>query len=186
MNYSKSLMATVVIFVASIAICDLRKGEIAPAFSLNTVDGRVISLEFVKGSEKKRLKVTLTSVSLDGKKVRQELKFKLLLIDFSTTWCLGCHSLREVLKNLWKKYSKKGLLIIAVYDDESGPTRAYAKLHKIPYIVAIDNNSKVTTSYKVEAYPTVYLVDTSGTVVSVPDDYSEASLTKIVESFGIK
>lgn len=173
-------------FAVSVAKCDLRKGDIVPPFSLSTVDGRAISLEFVKDSGKKRLRVRLTSTSPDGKKTSRELKFKLLLIDFSTTWCLGCHAVREVLVNLWKRYSKNGLLIIAVYDDEPGPTRAYAKLHKIPYIVAIDNKSKVTASYKVEAYPTIYLVDTSGVVVSVPDDYSEANLSRIVESFGIK
>ncbi len=187
MRYGKSLVAAAVVFIASTAICDLRKGETISPFSLSTADGRVISLEFVKRNGNKRgLKVTLTSISPSGKKNRQELKFKLLLIDFSTTWCPGCHILRDVLTKLWKRYSKGGLLIIAIYDDEPGATKVYAKLHKIPYIVAIDNKSKVTTSYKVEAYPTVYLVDTSGTVVSVPDDYSEANLSKIVESFGVK
>lgn len=176
----------VAFFVVQIALCDLRKGDVAPSFTLPTVDGRILSVTTVKKNAKATFKVTLTKPGQSNKKMAQDLKFKLLLIDFSTTWCPGCQVVREVLRNLWKNYSKKGLLIIAIYDDDPNATRTYAKTYKLPYIVAIDNKSEVTTNYKVEAYPTIYLVDTSGKVVSVPDDYSEAALSKVVESFGIK
>lgn len=182
---SLSIVAIWVFFAISLVLCDLHKGDIVPAFILPTVDGQMISLEVVKKSAKTMLKVTISS-NIKGRKKQEELKFKLLLINFSTTWCPGCQVVREVLRNLWKRYSQKGLLIIAVYDDDPNAIKKYAKVYKIPYIIAIDNKSKVTTSYKVEAYPTIYLVNTSGEVVSIPDDYSEANLSRIIENLGIK
>jgi peroxiredoxin len=170
--------------VSTTAFCDLKKGDVAPEFSLATATGSLVSLKLSKIGNQTRLKVGLTSSP--NKKVQKQLNFKLLLLTFSTTWCPGCQMLREILTKLWKRYSQKGLLIIAVYDDDPRAVKSFAKVHNIPYIIAIDDKSKVTMKYKVEAYPTVYFVGVDGKIVDVPEDYSEAYLAKFIESFGIK
>ncbi|MFA4015683.1 MAG: hypothetical protein RUDDFDWM_000775 [Candidatus Fervidibacterota bacterium] len=174
----------ITLVISTGALCDLKKGDIAPEFSLATVSGDLVSLKLDKSGKQIKLKVGLKSIS--NKKTQKQLNFKVLLLTFSTTWCPGCQLLRETLTKLWKLYSKKGLLIIAIYDDDPKAVKSYAKIHNIPYIVAIDNKSEVTMKYKVEAYPTVYFVGIGGKIVDVPEDYSEAYLAKLIENFGVK
>lgn len=92
----------------------------------------------------------------------------------------------RILTDIHKRYQKKGLLIISIYSDPSKLVTDYVKKERILYLVALDTNGKVATSYKVEILPTIFLIDTKGIIRAVPDDMDKKSLTKLINALGVK
>ena len=107
----------------------------------------------------------------------EELRGKVVLLDFWATWCGPCISTFPQLKSWHKKYSEKGLVIIGVTrywgrgDDhqmtqlqEYNFLQEFKKRYDLPYSFAIADNSETATRYGVNAYPTTFLLDRRGMV----------------------
>jgi len=107
------------------------KGKPAPAFTLEDLSGKKVSLASYKG--------------------------KAVLINFWATWCGPCKIETPWLVELRNQYAAKGFEILA---------RSAEELH-IDYPVLIDGASLSQPYDGLDAMPTSYFVDRTGTVVAV-------------------
>lgn len=92
-----------------------------------------------------------------------QLKGKVVLIDFWGVWCGPCRRAIPHLKELAAKHEADGLVVIGVHTDndaDKGPD--YVREESIAYPVAFDANNKVIPRFYVDSYPDYYLIDRSG------------------------
>jgi thiol-disulfide isomerase/thioredoxin len=129
--------------------------------------------------------IELEGKLLDGKPLdMSKFKGKVVLIDFWTTWCGWC--VREIpnMKKNYKAYHDKGFDIIGVSgDDNRKVIEDFVKEKKIPWNIVYGENkpSPSIEYYGIMGYPTMFLVDRDGKVVSLNARGEE--LDKLLEKY---
>jgi thiol-disulfide isomerase/thioredoxin len=100
----------------------------------------------------------------------QELRGKVVLVEFWTFGCYNCRNVEPHVKRWHQEYSRKGLVIIGVhspefaYEKNPEAVRHYVNDHRIPYAVTIDNDFVTWNRYGNRFWPAMYLVDKRGVI----------------------
>jgi peroxiredoxin len=112
----------------------------APDFSFTSSEGEYISLEDLRG--------------------------KVVLLDFWGTWCPPCVASVPSLRDLYKKYSKEApFLIIGVSSDsDEDKWRAFTAENKMVWPQYLDRDRNIQRAFSVRAFPTYILLDHEGIV----------------------
>ena len=93
-----------------------------------------------------------------------------MLVDFWTFGCYNCRNTLPSLKRWHERYSDKGLTIVGVHSPEFDSEKKIDIVRRevaslgIRYPVVTDNDYETWRAYKVEAWPTAFLLDKSGRV----------------------
>src|SRR5437870_5344353 len=117
------------------------EGKPAPAFALESLDGKTVKLAGFRG--------------------------KAVLLNFWATWCGPCKIEMPWLVDLQKKYGPQGLQIVGVAMDDTSDKEIADFAHKmgVNYVV-LKGTEKVGDLYGgVDRLPLTYFVDRSGKVV---------------------
>ena len=107
----------------------------------------------------------------------QDLRGRVVLLDFWATWCGPCISTFPRLRAWQKKYAGDDFLIVGVtqyYGEQEGKKMAkiqeldylnsFKAKHKLPYPFAIVGPSEARMKYGINAYPTTVLLDRKGVI----------------------
>jgi peroxiredoxin len=126
MKYSLLLIGIMAIICAGPALYAQNAqpliGQPAPAFELKSIDGNTYSLAQLKG--------------------------KLVLIHFATTWCPFCNAEAPYLDSLYRLYKNKGVqvLIIDVKESKELVTQSFKRFN-FSFPVLLDEDGKVATAF---------------------------------------
>jgi DNA-binding beta-propeller fold protein YncE len=102
--------------------------------------------------------------------LKNDLKGKIVLLDFWTLCCINCIHIMPDLAKLEKKYANE-LVVIGVHspkfenEKDSGSIRKAILRYQLEHPVINDANHKVWDHYDVEAWPTLVLIDPEGNIV---------------------
>jgi peroxiredoxin len=122
----------------------LSAGAAAPDFTLETPEGKSVSLSSLKG--------------------------KNVLIDFWASWCAPCRAENPKMVKLYNKFKDKNFTILGVSLDQDKDLWTKAiKLDKLTWTEVSDLkywNSPIAKLYNVEAIPFTVLVDEDGKIVA--------------------
>ncbi len=130
----------------------LAVGSDAPGFTLETPQGQKVSLSQYRG--------------------------KVALLEFFATWCPHCNAEAPHLRKLYASLSKGVYAFVSINaDGETAPSVfAFHRYYGLQYPALVDPGSTpgsfngqgspgpVTTAYRVEAYPTFYVIDPLGKI----------------------
>jgi thiol-disulfide isomerase/thioredoxin len=100
----------------------------------------------------------------------ENLRGHVVLIDFWTFGCYNCRNTLPSLKDWNHRYREKGLTIIGVHSPEFDEEKNVENLRRqisslgITYPVVTDNDYRTWNAYKVEAWPTIFLLDKRGRI----------------------
>ena len=115
-----------------------------------------------------------------GQKVQlADFRGKVVLLDFWGTWCKPCLKKLPELKKLHSALQGKDFAIVGVALDESNELADFLKKNKLPWENIADDNS-ICTKFKVDAFPTILLIDRSGSHVASHLE-GEALLKKLAD-----
>jgi cytochrome c biogenesis protein CcmG/thiol:disulfide interchange protein DsbE len=118
----------------------VRNPEPAPAFTLNDLGDKPLSIEAFRG--------------------------KVILLNFWATWCGPCRAEIPDLIELQKKYGGRLQIIgLVVDEDEKDPVKKFADEFQINYPVALTPTPLRISYGGIAALPTSFLIDTEGRIV---------------------
>ena len=117
----------------------IRKGELAPDFELETLDGETVKLSDYKGQR--------------------------VMLNFWATWCPPC---RAEMPDMQKFQEDKDVQILAVnlLETESNPevVQEFMDELELTLTVPMDEVSAVSNEYAIMAYPTSFMIDSNGRI----------------------
>lgn len=117
----------------------IEKGELAPDFELETLEGETVHLSDYRGEN--------------------------VIVNFWATWCPPC---RAEIPDLKKLYKNKEVVILAVNlsetEENEGKIGDFVEKFGMGFPVLMDANSDVANNYQVQAYPTSYMIDSDGRI----------------------
>ncbi|MCX2574378.1 TlpA disulfide reductase family protein [Pedobacter sandarakinus] len=137
--------ATVDTFVKQMALLkSVQVGQIAPAFTINTAEGKAISLSDYKG--------------------------KYVLVDFWASWCQPCRQENPNVVRMYNKYKAKNFDVLGIsLDTDKAAWLGAIKADGLTWTHASelsDFNGATVKQYQVQAIPTSYLIDPSGKIAA--------------------
>ena len=95
----------------------------------------------------------------------EQLKGKVVLLDFWATWCGPCIAAIPKTNELQAKYKDQGLVIIGVCHPRGVEKMEQTVKDKgIEYLVAADSQGKTIDAYMVSSFPDYYFIDRQGTL----------------------
>jgi len=110
-----------------------------------------------------------------------ELRGKAVLLDFWATWCPPCRRAMPHLQKLHEKYSKKGLVVVALTAETRSKVEPFIKQNNYTFPVALDDSRKTNQSYGIKSIPTTYLLGPTGRVVWQGNPLSTKELDSAIE-----
>ncbi|WP_339228741.1 TlpA disulfide reductase family protein [Oceanobacillus sp. FSL K6-2867] len=117
----------------------LERGMIAPDFEVMTLNGEQVKLSDYRGER--------------------------VLLNFWATWCPPC---RAEMPDMQKLYEEEDVTILALNmtETENNVERVEEFIDELglTFPVLMDETSDVMTSYKVQVYPTSYMIDSNGRI----------------------
>ena len=102
----------------------------------------------------------------------EQLRGKIVLIDFWTFCCINCMHVLPELKRLEQKYAEE-IVVIGVHsakftnEKDSEAIRQAILRYEITHPVVNDNNFKIWQEYGIKAWPTFVLINPAGRVIGI-------------------
>ncbi len=142
-----SVAAVVLLFTGSAP--NTPQGK-APNFSLKTSDGKVVELSKLKG--------------------------KTVVVNFWATWCGPCRAEIPGFLEVYSKYKSKGLEIVGISLDQGGwaDVNPFVKKFNITYPVVLGDDKVARLYGNIDAIPTTFIVDKTGSIVKQHVGYMKA------------
>ena len=137
-----------------------KEGFTAPDFALSLLDGGEISLS--------------------------ELRGKVVLVNFWTSWCPPCRKEMPAIESVYRSYNDMGLVVIGLNltaQDSKQAAASFAQEVGVTFPIALDLDNSVGILYRVTALPTTFFIDRKGVIrsVIVGGPMSEAVIQSKVE-----
>jgi cytochrome c biogenesis protein CcmG/thiol:disulfide interchange protein DsbE len=117
-------------------------GELPPAFTATTWDGKTVSLADYAG--------------------------KPLWLTFGASWCADCRMEAADVEATYLKYQAKGLALLAVFVAEpASDVSSYAQKAGLTFPIAVDSHRVIDQLYWNNGYPTHFFIGTDGKIREV-------------------
>ena len=138
-----ALLAALALALAPASRAEPVKPVPAPSWKLTDVDGRVVTSDQLKG--------------------------KVVVLDFWATWCGPCKSEIPGYVRLQRKYADDGLVVVGVSTDDEGPGRqalvkGFMGKLGINYTVVYSSDEVDAAFGGIDAIPTTFIIDREGRI----------------------
>lgn len=91
---------------------------------------------------------------------------RLIWVDFWASWCAPCRRSFPWLNEMYRKYSKRGLQIVAVnVDSDKAAAEKFLEQTPAEFKIKFDPKGKLASKFKVRAMPSSYLLDPDGHIL---------------------
>ena len=145
----------------ALGILEMRQRTAAPDVTLATLRGKSLSLN--------------------------ELKGKVVLVNFWATWCLPCQWEMPLMEKLYQGYKDKGFVVVAISLDREGAAvvEPFVKEKKLTYPVALDPTFQGANHFGVRGVPATFLIGRDGFIAGVtygPKEWDGPEARALIES----
>jgi len=134
-------------------------GQMADDFTLETIDGKKVSLSDYRG--------------------------KIVFLNFWATWCPPCRSEMPSMEKLYQKFKGKDFIMLAVdLREESKQVSKFMRDNKFNFPALIDQG-EVGSKYDISSIPTTFLIDKHGKIIGLAvggRDWSSEEAFNLIEA----
>ena len=136
----------------------IKKGDKAPDFTVEMVDGEQITLSKLKG--------------------------KVVVVNFWATWCPPCRQeLKVVEKELINRFKGKDFVFLPISRGEAKKTvEAFRKQNGYTFPMGLDPKQTIYKKYASNYIPRNFLIDREGKVVLASIGYDKAEFAHLIET----
>src|SRR5258708_14840318 len=121
----------------------------------------------LEADDAKRQNADFKLTDLQGKAWHlQDLRGKVVLVNFWATWCPPCRKEMPDLDALYNKFKDQGFVVLAISDEEAAKVSPFIAERRISYPVLLDPGRKVNDAFIVEGIPKSFVYDRSGKMVA--------------------
>jgi peroxiredoxin len=121
----------------------------------------------LEANDKSRESADFTLTDLHGNPwTLKGLRGKVVLVNFWATWCPPCRKEMPDLESLYHRFGKKGLVILAISDEDAAKVKPFIAGKNISYPILLDPGRKVNELFQVEGIPKSFLYDRNGKLVA--------------------
>jgi peroxiredoxin len=133
-------------------------------------------------------KANFTLTDLQGKTwTLQELRGKVVLVNFWATWCPPCRSEMPDLDALYKQFKDQGFVVLAISDEEIGKVKAFIEQYRYTYPILLDPDRKVNGEYSIEGIPKSFVYNRAGKLVAQSIDMrTKRQFLEMLDQAGLK
>jgi peroxiredoxin len=125
----------------------------ASEFTLNSLDGRAVSLSDFRG--------------------------QVVVLNFWATWCPSCRAEMPDLERAYQAYKGKRVEFLGIsVDTDTRLVDSFVKEVGVTYTILLDPSNRVASDYAIWALPTTYIVDEKGMIVGTPIGQLTESMLK--------
>ena len=96
----------------------------------------------------------------------KSLRGKVVLVNFWATWCPPCRKEMPDMEALYRRFHPRGLIILAISDEDAGKVGPFIEAQKYSYPVLLDPGRKVNQLFAVEGIPKSFLYGRDGKLVA--------------------
>ena len=138
-----------------------QKGFLAPEFTLETMNGKEVTLSDLRG--------------------------QIVILNLWASWCGPCRLEMPAFKELYEEYKDQGLVILAVNStsqDSLPAVKAFIVEYQLPFPILLDHDGVVSRLYKLSALPTTFFIGRNGVInrVVIGGPLAEATLRAEIEN----
>lgn len=120
----------------------IEKGQLAPDFSLQDLNGNQVKLSNYKGQR--------------------------VLLNFWATWCPPCRVEMPHMQNIYDQYQSEDVVILGVNmtitEDSIEDVPTFVQEQELTFPIVLDEEGDLMQTYQVVAYPTTYVLDADGVI----------------------
>jgi peroxiredoxin len=129
------------------------------------------ALKKLEELERRRASADFTLRDLAGKEWKlSALRGKVVLVNFWATWCPPCRKEMPDLASLHAEFGPRGLVILAISDEELAKVEPFVKQHSYPFPMLLDPGRTVHTLFGVDGIPKSFVYDRDGKLVATAID----------------
>lgn len=157
-DYINSLLTSRIVEIENVMpkIVGLKIGDLAPDWTLPSLNNKLVELSGLKGN--------------------------VVVLEFWFPGCAGCLASIPEMNTIFKRYSKKGLSLYGVEftNANSSALKVYADKYKVQYPIVYSAET-VSKAYAITSAPTIFLLDKQGVIRYISMGFKKAELIKAIE-----
>lgn len=121
----------------------------------------------LEAEDQRRLSPVFTLSDLKGTNWSlQDLRGKVVLVNFWATWCPPCRKEMPDMQALYERFGPRGLVILAISDEDAAKVAPFLAAQKYTYPVLLDPGRKVNELFSVQGIPKSFLYGRDGKLVA--------------------
>jgi thiol-disulfide isomerase/thioredoxin len=125
------------------------------------------ALAQLEKDDQAREQADFTLNDLQGKSwTLKSLPEKVVLVNFWATWCPPCRKEMPDLDALYQRFKEKGLVILAISDEEVDKVKSYLAEKPVAYSILLDPGRKVNDLFRINGIPKSFVYDRNGKLVA--------------------
>jgi peroxiredoxin len=146
------------------------------------------AMSTLEARDRQRENANFTLTDLQGKSwTLKDLRGQTVLVNFWATWCPPCRKEMPDMEALYQEFKGRGLVVLAISDEEIGKVEPFIAEHKFSYPILLDPGRKVNELFQVEGIPKSFLYDRDGRLVAEAMDMrTRGHFLKMLAQAGIK
>jgi thiol-disulfide isomerase/thioredoxin len=116
------------------------------------------------------------------------VKGKVVLFEFWTTWCKYCEEEAELVDDIAKEFSSKGLIVLAVdVLEPDQKVKKYLAEHPRSVPIVLTKDTNLAAMYNAQNYPIYVVIDREGNITAEQRGAGgEASLRRMLKRAGLE
>jgi thiol-disulfide isomerase/thioredoxin len=109
--------------------------------------------------------------TLMGKTIKLKANDKTTIVYFFAPWCKICHVSIDNLQNIYLKNQDLDVIAVALDYIDKQEIIEFNQQHQLTFPIALGNH-KIKEQFKVNAYPSYYVLDKNNTIIAKSLGYS--------------